>query len=141
MNVHIYPLDFFNDCNCPTFSKDGNVITKGFYWVIAPGVSLNQKKTIYETSGGSTSGTDNRQLNFHAGVGAGLDIGIADIFTISPFVIYRMGFGHEWNDLYIAFNRGEVSTLDTKTSLKQLNFGLRLMFRPDYVKQNRGYRR
>ena len=141
MNVHIYPLDFFNDCNCPTFSKDGNTISKGFYWILSPGISLNQKKTIYERPTGSVGGTDNRQWNAQFGFGAGLDIGVADIFTISPFVMYRLGFGHEWNDLYIALDRAEVSTLDTNTTLKQLNFGLRLMFRPDYVKQNRGFRR
>jgi len=33
-NIFIYPLDFHSDCNaCPTFSKDGGLIKKGFHWI------------------------------------------------------------------------------------------------------------
>ena len=34
VNTHIYPLDFAGDCDCPTFSKDGNLVSKGFHWIV-----------------------------------------------------------------------------------------------------------
>lgn len=133
-NIQIYPLDFSNDCNCPTFSKDGNLISKGFYWLISPGLAQTSKEMVVlrsDVTGVSTETikSDNN-IVAHIGLGAGLDIGIADLFTISPFAIYDFSFGHKWEEL------GNI-----KTSITSLNFGLRLMFRPDYVKQNRGLRR
>ena len=32
LNVHLYPLDFEEDCDCPTFSKEGPGIQKGFFF-------------------------------------------------------------------------------------------------------------
>ena len=34
--IQIYPMDLEGDCNCPTFSKDGGFIKKGFFVFIAP---------------------------------------------------------------------------------------------------------
>ncbi|MBT8191027.1 MAG: hypothetical protein KJO29_11420 [Bacteroidia bacterium] len=142
-NVQIYPLDFYNDCNCPTFSKDGNVITKGFYWLISPGIAQVSKELMYlnsDISGGEIETLESSsRIITHIGIGAGLDIGIADLFTISPFAVYDLSFGHQWNEL--AEPLASTGTNELDTNISSLNFGLRLMFRPDYVKQNRGFRR
>ena len=38
LNINVYPLDFYNDCDCPTFSKEGGPLEKGFHFIISPGV-------------------------------------------------------------------------------------------------------
>lgn len=142
VNVQIYPLDFFNDCNCPTFSKDGNFVTKGFYWLVAPGVTSNAKKISYTVieSGGEARKTASSDSNItpHIGVGMGLDIGVADIFTISPFLMYNLSFGHDWPELYNVYPVRPDETADTSSNISAFNVGLRLIFRPDYVKEKRG---
>lgn len=78
--TNFYLLNFNEDCNCPTFSKEGNTISKGFYISIAPLVksfSLKSDVTENEIVGGVV-------------LGAGLDIGITELFTITPNIGYEI---------------------------------------------------
>lgn len=135
LNTQIYPLDFNNDCNCPTFSKTGSFFTKGFYWLVSPGVSLSKTTTVYRLNGTSTGDNPDNYLALRLGLGAGLDFGIIDVLTLSPYILYDVSFGHEWDTLAEVYDLSPET--ETTANISQLQFGLRLMFRPDYVRKNR----
>lgn len=132
-NTQIYPLDFDGDCNCPTFSKDGDLLKKGFYWLISPGIGYHNVSSTLE---GNTL-ENNGQIKPRIGLGAGLDIGIADILTISPFISYNLDLGPELKDL----EKGDNAYFDISENIRSYHIGLRLMFRPDYVKGQGGFKR
>ncbi len=75
LDFRIYPMDLYGDCLCPTFSRKGQVIQKGFFFEAgAGGYYLSQETGIGSQGGG----------NFLARVGAGLDIGLSRRLTITP---------------------------------------------------------
>ncbi len=69
-----YPFDFGSDCNCPTFSKQNELLKKGFFMQLSP-------EYIF---------TDNGDFSINAGMG--LDIGITNLLTVSPSLNYRRTF-------------------------------------------------
>ena len=142
VNTHIYPLDFEGDCNCPTFSKDGNIVSKGFHWIINTGViSHNIENKLFAPSLGAREEytfENTNQITFRAGLGIGLDIGITELFTLVPYAMYSRNFGLESPDLS---DLPSAPNPSISTSLDQFNVGLRLVFRPDYIKSNGGFRR
>lgn len=85
LNVRFYPMDFKGDCNCPTFSKQGDTFQKGFFIFASAGYNFLQKTT----NSAFASSSDNSESLFSYGLGAGLDIGLSDFVTISPFVSYE----------------------------------------------------
>ncbi len=130
-NVQVYPLDFLGDCNCPTFSKDGNLISKGFYWLFSPGLT---KHTI-DTEFTDLSPKENQSASITSlrfGVGAGVDVGLTDLITISPFIQYSMNFGNGWTEQYAAYDLPLPENESNRSNINQWHFGLRLSFRPDY---------
>ena len=131
VNVQIYPLDFFGDCDCPTFSKDGNFMSKGFYWLLSPGLSMHTIKTEMDPLS-SYIPEDTKITSLRFGVGAGVDMGFTDLFTLSPFIMYSMNFGNNWENQPNTYAIEDPGSLDTKANIKQWHFGLRLIFRPDY---------
>jgi len=121
-NIQIYPLDFDGDCNCPTFGKDGSLIKKGFYWIINPGVSYNVV-SIDPFEG------DHSSIIPRIGIGAGLDIGVQKYITISPFAMFNKDFGLSTDT--------SILPVYESTGRNSFTAGLRILFRPDYVKTNR----
>ena len=98
LNVHVYLLDLAEDCNCPTFSKQGNTIKKGFFLHAAPLFRYYvQKAEGSQSISGNATG-----IGFRAG--AGIDIGLSDFFTLTPMVAYEATGKSNWKDL---------ATLDT----------------------------
>ena len=86
MNVRFYPMDFKGDCNCPTFSKQGDTFQKGFFIFASAGYNLLQKTSKSSLIDGTETVS---QSLFSYGIGAGIDIGLSDFVTISPFVSYE----------------------------------------------------
>lgn len=128
-NIQIYPLDFEGDCDCPTWSKDGNLIKKGFYWLFSPGIVQHSIATT-PSAISSVFPEDSKMTSFRLGVGAGLDIGITDLFTVSPFAMYSINPSNEWAsqvDLYQIY----PVTIE-KATINQWHAGIRLIFRPNY---------
>ena len=78
MQTLFYPLDWFNDCQCPTFGKTNDFIKKGFFFTVAPFVS-----SAISTPDSWNSASD---LIWGLKAGAGLDVGLSDYVTLSPFV-------------------------------------------------------
>ncbi len=82
--ARIYPLDFASDCDCPTFSKQNDLIKKGFFVELAPGY-------FYDQSSISQIDREDSHGQAEVSLGVGLDIGINDLVTITPLVSYAWG--------------------------------------------------
>lgn len=128
LNTQIYAFDLTGDCDCPTFSKQGPSLKKGFFFNIAPGLLLNTKEISLETSDPSSKSS---QVNLRIGVGVGYDIGISNLFTITPSVMYNLAPGIAFDELSI-INSSAQESIDS--GLNQIQLQLRFGFRPDYVK-------
>jgi len=129
-HTHIYPMDFRDNCNCPTFSRQGAGIEKGFFIHVTPGLMYQQ----------ATFNFDERAINkavepkfdqtvFKFGAGAGVDIGFSDLFTLTPIVSYYMATPLKYE--FIQEN-GDI-LISSSTIPTILQFSLRLGFRPDYT--------
>lgn len=116
-NVNIYPFDFEGDCDCPTWSKQGDFFSKGFFIQLSPGVSLLQNE--YSDSH-SDSNNENAIVVFF-GIGAGLDIGLSDFLTVTPLVRLNYAPSVSWPGFHPQ-NR-ESSILQTAVGIR---LGLRL---------------
>jgi len=129
-NTQIYAFDLKGDCDCPTFSKQGPALDKGFFFTVAPGLIYNTKELALESLEDTFS---SNQVNLRIGIGAGYDIGINDLITITPVVQYNLAPGVKFLDLLNV--APTVSNAELLTSgLNQIQFQLRFGFRPDYVK-------
>lgn len=79
-DTRIYPFDFASDCDCPVWSKQNDVLKKGFYLMLSPGVDyveVSQQEVVTSDWLFTVSG------------GIGLDLGISDLLTVTPFVNIR----------------------------------------------------
>lgn len=138
INNHIYLMDMESDCNCPTFSKDGNFFTKGFFFNIAPGLSMNGIDHRYDDNGEGNTLAGDKKIVPKIGIGVGMDIGIHDLITITPIFNYTKFFGNAWSP----FRVNETQTSEViESGISQTDVGIRMNFRFDYVSQNRGFRR
>lgn len=85
--VAVYPFDFGGDCNCPTFSKQGNLIKKGFFIEVIPGASYQGITRLrMEPDDPSRLPINSKNLIYKMGATVGLDIGISEHFTLTPLV-------------------------------------------------------
>ncbi len=95
LHASIYPFDLDGDCNCPTFSKENELIKKGFYVRLTPGfghwAASAQKVRGFETA------DDLSVILPEIGLGIGLDIGISNLFTLTPQLRYRYIIGGNWD--------------------------------------------
>ena len=127
-NTNFYIFDFKGDCNCPTFSKRGPELQKGFFVRISPGISYFNNKL--DSEGASVH---NQAFTFNIGAGAGIDFGVSDLLTITPVAMLRHYPAIDWKD---------ISTIDVgikewdypkdETTLTQIYLGLRIGMRFDY---------
>lgn len=85
LHNRIYLFDFFNDCNCPTFSKQNTFFKRGFFLEFSPGLSLPKLQYTDETGNIKRKMLPVLQLS----IGTGLDIGLSDSFTLTPLLRYR----------------------------------------------------
>lgn len=90
----IYPLDFKNDCQCPTFSKQGKFLKKGLFLQLAPGIG---RSVLSSTTVQGTQAND--WIGF-VRLGLGLDIGLSDLITWSPSVSYQLSQSLDWSSYF-----------------------------------------
>ena len=127
VNTHIYFLDFFGDCNCPTFSKDGSTINKGIFLQVSPGLSY--LTNTFDAENGKNTSSD---FAFSIAAGLGIDIGISDLFTITPYGGLRYYPTVTWDNLnQITENYFLLDIKQEESTLVQPYFGIRLGFRFD----------
>ncbi len=137
-NTQIYPFDFEGDCDCPTFSKDGQLLKKGFFIRVAPGITFNNfGKTYTDVSitGTSTTSDKSSGVGYNLRAGLGIDIGVSDFITVTPLAQYT--FVSEHGDAYL-----ENPALPASANIfswQQVFVGLRLGLRFDELNKY-GYR-
>ena len=138
-NTHFYLLDFEEDCDCPTFSKKGKLIEKGFFLSLNPGIGYYDA-SFARTDRPSmiTDRFEDSGIFLKLGFGAGLDIGINDLITITPMITANYYPGLNWR-----VTDGFQPILGTGRDYdRSSNFviepAIRIGFRPDY---GRGFRR
>lgn len=129
-HTQLYALDLEGDCNCPTFSKEGPSINKGLFIHLSPGI-MYQKSSLQHNPDPLIDFADDQNSNMvgKLGVGVGLDVGVSDLITLTPIVSYYFYSNMDWENLETGVS-GVMST--ASTNLTQLQFTLRLGFRPDY---------
>ncbi len=118
-NTAVYLFDLASDCNCPTFSKDGNVLGKGFFLEVSPGITYLSNEFAGETTVGPYY--PEKSMAFGGSIGAGLDIGFSDLFTVTPLA--RFYFYPSTNSLDNLQPEGIE-----ETEVKQIFAGLRFRF-------------
>lgn len=126
-NANVYPFDFKGDCDCPTWSKQGDFFSKGFFVQLSPGISylMHSVQTQGEAQSSNT-------FAFSLGAGIGLDIGLSDFFTLSPMFGLRYFPSAEWDKLnQVPGSDPHLSVSDTQTSILLWQAGLRLGLRLD----------
>ncbi|MEM1319837.1 MAG: hypothetical protein AAGG75_06240 [Bacteroidota bacterium] len=136
-NTNIYPLNFEDDCNCPTFGKAGGILDKGFFIQLSPVVSLIDNRYKSENTEVSTN-----TVAFGIGGGLGLDIGLNDFTTLTPMVNLLYYPSVEWEGLegLVFIGGNEPATEGDETSgITQLFVGLKLGIRFDEMNKY-GYR-
>ena len=124
-NTNVYIFDFAGDCDCPVFSKDGNFLKKGFFLQLSPGV--NYHNYVYEETSliDEINTISDDDFSFSLAAGAGIDIGLSEHLTISPYFRARYHFETE-----IEGYTGEASIPERMDnfSMWQMNAGLRIGF-------------
>jgi hypothetical protein len=131
-NTHIYALDMEGDCDCPTFSKQGPSINKGLFFHFTPGIGYLTSNTN-PLNNATLQNDEVKSIVFRAGIGLGLDIGINDLITITPIVSYYFHSGVPWENIPTA----EANPVNATANPKNLQFTLRVGFRPDYINGKR----
>lgn len=81
-NTHFYLFDIEGDCHCPVWSKDGDLLKKGFYLSL----SLNAYNTKFKETN-----TADQNITYGAiALGAGSDIGLSKNLTLTPSIQYEL---------------------------------------------------
>lgn len=110
--LSLYFLEFKGDCQCPTFSKQNDLLKKGLFLQIVPALYTNQ---VAVTSPDSKTSYE----DFDMGLGFGLDVGVNNLLTVTPLLHYVVNIHSN--------NSGEADGW-----ARDIRFGIRLGFRPDY---------
>ena len=128
----IYPFDFGGDCDCPTFSKQGNLVKKGFFLELTPGVGY-QILSRLRSEPDDPDKLPIRSKNFiwKMGGAAGLDIGLSDHYTLTPMLSATMLSTSDWDGL-----RQDGST-GTLNDFVYFGAGLRFTYSSDDGRRRR----
>lgn len=122
LKSNIYLFDLAEECDCPTFGKQGPQLQKGFFLQLAPGYSR------YAMS--LSTATDESFGGFNLGVALGLDFGISNFLTLTPIAGMRYGFSNIGPELEVTDVNGQpLGIYDPKLSTLQV--GLQATFRLD----------
>jgi len=128
LNFNLYFLDMKGDCKCPTFSKSGGLLNKGLFLQVSPGWTVFQAKVDLFNGAGARS----RSFAPSIGLGMGLDMGLSDKITLTPFGGVRYYPQAKWfgleESLQLDPGAGNY-TVANVSALTQIYAGLRLGFR------------
>jgi hypothetical protein len=130
LNTDLYLFDIANDCNCPTFSKDGGLLEKGFFIEVSPGLTYQMRKLEQQASTPVEQPQKSNQVHFRLDAGIGFDIGISNLLTITP--VARIGWipSGNWEGLAGWLDVPNEDSSETSTVLLP-GFGVRIQFRPN----------
>jgi len=127
-NTNFYVFDFKGDCDCPTFSKDGNDMQKGFFIQVAPGVDY-----VFNTYKNDEISETSTDVVPSVGIGVGIDFGLNNFMTITPMVKVHQYFGVNWDGLNTYFENGTttISPELNENNITQFFAGIRIGLRLD----------
>ena len=137
LNTNIYFMDLDSDCNCPTFSKEGGFVQKAIHLILSPGAgmyfhTLDEDMVRLEKEVG---------IYYKLGAGLGLDIGVSNLVTITPFAMLNYSSSYSTEPFRSFYDCTDPMNClpDGFSSSSSIysQFGIRIGFRPDYVKSNR----
>ncbi len=117
LNTNLYIFDLEGDCDCPTWSKSGNLFQKGFFLQVSPGINYFSVEL-----NGSDDLDKDADLFWDIGFGAGLDLGITEFFTLTPTIRYYVAPGAKWSH-QAPLNSEEMTT---RATAGQFFAGIRL---------------
>ena len=124
-NTNIYLFDLAEDCDCPVWSKEGNFIQKGFFIQLSPGVTR-----MTNSLGSDLQNSDEKEIYPELGVGAGIDFGVSDFFTITPMVKFFFSPNAKWDNIGLP---GGIGAINLEGTNRQFFAGIRLGFRFDEI--------
>lgn len=132
LKTQIYFLDFNGDCDCPTFSKNEPIFKKGTYLLLSPGAYI-QDRSFNSVSQNYIVKQEDLFVNLKFGAGFGLDIGISDLITLSPFYLFELHEQLEWDGLK-ALPQSTIILDPIDNTAERINrhiLGLKIHFRFD----------
>lgn len=132
-STDIYLFDIINDCDCPTFSKQGTRFQRSFFIEISPG--LDYQFLSLDDATGLNREYDESELTFRFGLGVGFDFGISDLFTLTPIVSMNYGSRPDWEGLIEVLDATPPASNQKSEWIATV--GLRATFRPDYKRRYR----
>ena len=129
--IHFYFMDFEGDCNCPTFSKQGNFFSKGIFAFLSPGI----RNTKYQFQNLSVTNAElaldeNTDTRLTLGFGLGIDFGITDLITLTPFAGLELSPSNSWSAMNSIIALEDGGIIEDR-NLRSITVGLRLSIRPD----------
>jgi len=130
-----YILDFGSDCQCPTFSKEGNLVKKGLF------LQLNGGLTYFRKEAEFFANPKDNSVGLNVGFGVGLDIGVSDMLTITPVVNYVLYPLVSWDRYGLQHGILDQTNPNSTTKINMLQLGVRIGLHPDYLKEQRVLRR
>jgi len=125
---HVYIFDFKGDCDCPTFKKEGGLFKKGFFLQYGVGAGLWNKT--------AESGSNDNNVAVDLHLGAGIDIGISDLLTITPYASYHYLPNVNYTGLIESYDLTDIDG-NNSTYVTRFRVGLRIGFRPDFLQDRR----
>ncbi len=87
--IAIYPMDFGNDCNCPTFNKQGEKFRKGFFFFVVPALRYSQIRLEKNVQ---VEDVSESSFRYSIGIGIGMDYGINRHTTLTPSLSMNKSF-------------------------------------------------
>lgn len=128
LNTNIYLFNLEGDCDCPTFGKDGGFFEKGFHLQGGPGIVYSSRAIQQDEDNGPSSTTTINDTKFAFVAGVGLDIGLSDKFTVTPFARYKWIAPQPWSELSDALSdSGPVD--ENSNSVSSIEAGIKIGFR------------
>lgn len=118
VHAHFYVLDFEEDCDCPTFSNQSPWFKKGFFLSASGGGGYSTFDVFYPEIETHT------EISYFASIGAGIDIGLSDLLTLTPHVQWAHWITPKWNGI-----SNDTDLLAEKAPISAVTFGLRVGFR------------
>lgn len=125
LSSKIFFLSLEADCDCPTFSREAGLLEKGLFAEFLTGASFFQGEMTEQ----STLISEDNGVIFKIGLGFGVEIGITDLVTISPYFRYQRYFKAEWEGLQEDLTTFDPTTTvegSNTTPINQLSAGIRL---------------
>jgi hypothetical protein len=128
--IHFYPMDFYNDCKCPTFNKSGLWFKKGLYLYVDPqflNYTFDRLSDLYGIE-------DETFSNLNTSFGIGLDMGFSSGLIISPYFAYNASILSFTDNHFVSKFSGGSQIIETLTSRKSspLIVGIGLQYRLNY---------